>query len=167
MFKKNALEKRSEMMRLAGNLAPKSWRARTIGMVVVAAAIAILAATSALPVDAAPAWKQAPTGLSVSTGDNAGELVISWDAHPEDPIEYRVAWAPSDENFKSFGDLDWNSFQSSTSLTVTGLDAGGSYKAKVRARVNRNRNSAWSGVVTGTAGIASEPTPEPTTDGNG
>lgn len=166
MFKMGV--RRGEVASYASNREPRPWGVGVVPILVVAAVVAGFVAVPTRSVDAAPAWKQAPTGLSVAPGDNAGELIISWDAHPEDPIEYRVAWAPSDENFKSFRDLDWNSFQSSTSITVTGLDAGGSYKAKVRARVSRNRNSAWSGVVTGTAGVASElrfdPTPTDKTE---
>ena len=28
-------------------------------------------------------WKQSPTGLNVTAGDAAGELDITWDAHPQ------------------------------------------------------------------------------------
>jgi hypothetical protein len=73
-------------------------------------------------------------GLTVTAGDNAGELDISWNAHPEGPNKYRVKWAAQDGDFAVVTDLDWNAFPTGTSHTVTGLTPGGQYKAMVRAK---------------------------------
>ena len=51
------------------------------------AAVIILAFAMVMTVSAqsnTPDWKQAPTGLSVTAGDQAGELNIIWDARPPD-----------------------------------------------------------------------------------
>ena len=52
-------------------------------------------------------------------------------------------------------------------MTVTGLDAGETYKVRVRARYDDNRKSSWSDVVTGQAGITpnSPATSQPTISG--
>lgn len=120
-------------------------------------ALAFLLAMSHFPV----AWAQTDydpiTGLTVGPGDNPGELSITWDAHPDGPNDYRVSWAPEGENFRTFSDTDWNAFPTGTSHTVTGLDAGANYKAKVLARFQGGK-SPWSAVVVGSAGAASDNT---------
>ena len=111
-------------------------------------------------------WEQPPTGLTVSAGDEAAELDIAWDAHPQTARElfnYRVTWTPEGEDFESYTEADWNAFLTETQVTVTGLDAGATYQVKVRARYDNNAaRSNWSNLVTGQAGVAPEPTPEPT-----
>ena len=108
-------------------------------------------------------WEQPPTGLTVSAGDEAGELDIAWDAHPQTTRElfnYRVTWTPEGEDFKSYTEADWNAFPTETQVTVTGLDAGATYQVRVRARYDNNAaRSDWSNLVTGQAGVAPEPTP--------
>ena len=49
-------------------------------------AVVILAFAMVMTVSAQsddPDWKVAPTGLNVAAGDNAGELDLTWDAHPQ------------------------------------------------------------------------------------
>ena len=107
-------------------------------------------------------WRAAVTGVTLSPGDQAGELVIAWDAHPEGAEDYRVRWAPDGEAFKKFDDPDGNAYPATNSHTVTGLVPGATYKVQVRARYDDNaRRSAWSDVVTGQS--APEPPPEPVT----
>ena len=72
-------------------------------------------------------------GLSVTPGHSSGELVINWDAHPKLTKDYRVAWVPEDENFRTFTDTDWNAFPTGTQHIVTGLNLGEHYKVHVRA----------------------------------
>ena len=103
-------------------------------------------------------WQAPATGLTVTAGDNAGELNISWNAHPDEPTHYRVKWAAYDGDFAVVTDNDWNAFPTASSNTVTGLTPGGQYKAMVRAKYDGKR-SAWRDVATG---YAAEPTPEPT-----
>ena len=103
---------------------------------------------------AVPDWRQRPTGLTVSPGDEAGELVITWDANAQSTktlSDYRVAWAPDGERFKPESETDWNAFPASNELTVTGLSAGAAYQVRFRARSSRWRK--WRMVLS--AGMAS------------
>ena len=63
-----------------------------------------------------------------------GELTVAWNAPSDPPQDYRVSYAPIDENFKTWTDLSGNTFPTSASITLTGLDQGVSYKVMVRAR---------------------------------
>ena len=88
-------------------------------------------------------------GVTVSPGQQAGEIVITWNAATPTPNDYRVSWAPADENFRSLTQTDWNQFPTSNELTVSGLDPGATYKAKVRARYGAQGRSPWSDVAYG------------------
>ena len=104
-----------------------------------------------------PDWRQRPTGLAVSPGDESGELLISWDANAQSTktlSDYRVAWTPDGEGFKPNSETDWNAFPTSNELAVTGLSAGATYRVKVRARYDDSKFSKWSDVVTSQAGSA-------------
>ena len=105
----------------------------------------------------------APTGLSVSGGGTPGELDVSWDAHPDGATEYRLSWAPANGDFQTWTDTNWNAFLTGTSYTITGLDGGAEYKARVRARFQGGTSSSWSGNSTGTATASTESTSVPTT----
>ena len=103
-----------------------------------------------------PDWRQAPTGLSVTTGNEAGKLDINWDTSSQDTktlSDYRVTWKPDGEAFKHWGETDWNAFPSTNELTLTGLNAGATYQVKVRARYDDNKRSKWSAVVTAQSGV--------------
>ena len=131
----------------------KTHRVRLPATAVVVLAL-VAAATLFLTPDTTSAQSNrpaAPTGLSVTGGANAGELDVSWDAHPDGAQEYRLSWAPSDESFRTWTDTDWNVFLADTSYTITGLNGGGEYKVRVKARFQSRSPSSWSGVVTATA----------------
>ena len=88
----------------------------------------------------------AVTGVSVQPGANAGELDVSWDAHPDGADDYRVSWAPQDENFRTWTNTNWNAYPTGNTLNITGLESGAAYKVKVRARFDEGPNSRWSAV---------------------
>ena len=123
------------------------------------ATAAILAFTTIMTVSAqseAPDWKQSPTGLNMTAGDQAGELDISWEPHPQTSKtlqDYRVTWAPDGESFKTPNQTDWFAYPTTNEVTVTGLDAGETYKVRVRARYDDNKKSSWSQVVSGQTGV--------------
>ena len=131
---------------------------KSIGVFVVALAVTAILAFTAMVVSAQsdnPDWRLPVTGLTVSAGDDPGELVINWDAHTQTTktfLNYRVAWTPEGESFKGASQTDWNVHTTSTQHTVTGLDAGANYQVKVRTRYEGNQGSRWSGVVTGQSG---------------
>ena len=105
-----------------------------------------------------PEWRLPVTGLTVATGTDSGELLITWDHHNQTEktlLNYRVAWAPQGDSFKSADQTDWNAHTTSNQHTVTGLAAGATYQVKVRTRYEGNKGSRWTDVVTGTAGATS------------
>ncbi len=116
--------------------------------------LAVLLPLAYLSAAGAQSGRDAVTGLTAVPGDDPGELVITWDAHPDNAKDYRVSWAPQEESFRTYTDTDWNAFPIVASHTVTGLEAGASYKVRVRARF-QNGGSPWSAVVIGSAGAAS------------
>ena len=128
---------------------------RTTGIFVAMTAVLIMAFAMVMTVSAqsdTPDWRQSVTGLTVSAGDDPGEMVITWDAHTQTTKtlrDYRVAWTPQGESFKRASQTDWNVHTTSTQHTVTGLDAGATYQVKVRTRYEGNQGSRWTDVVTG------------------
>ena len=66
----------------------------------------------------------------------AGQLTVSWNAPSQTPNDYRVMYAPINESYKAWSDPSGNAFPTETSITLTGLDQGVSYKVQVRARYN-------------------------------
>ena len=135
-------------------------------------AVIILAFVAVMTVSAQsddPDWKTAPTGLTVTAGDAAGELGLTWDPHPQTTktlSDYRVTWTPDGEDFKTNDQTDWYAYPTTNQVTVTGLDVGETYKVRVRARYDDNKKSRWSQVQNGEAAPeAAEPAdsePDPT-----
>ena len=78
---------------------------------ILAVMIALLTVVMTVTVQAdGPDWKQSPTGLTVTAGDQAGELDITWDAHPQTSktlSDYRVTWTPTGEPFKTNDQTNW------------------------------------------------------------
>ena len=150
------------------------WNRRYAVLSVILVAVAALAIfTTVVTVSAQsddPDWKLAPTGLNVAAGDTAGELNIAWDAHPQTSktlSDYRVTWTPDGEAFKTNDHTEWYAYPTTNQVSVTGLDAGETYKVRVRARYDDNRKSSWSDVATGQAGVTpnSPATAQPTISG--
>ena len=121
------------------------------------AAVVILAFAMVMTVSAQsddPDWKVAPTGLVVAAGDAAGELDLTWDPHPQTTktlLDYRVTWTPDGEDFHPNSETDWYAYPTTNQVTVTGLEAGQTYKVRVRARYDDNKKSRWSQVQNGEA----------------
>ena len=105
-------------------------------------ALALLLAAAALLVflqspAAAQGNDKATSNLALSS-PNPGELVITWDAPSDAPDDYRVTWKKSDGKWASYKNANTvdggNAFPTGTSHTVTGLEEGTAYQARVRAR---------------------------------
>ena len=110
-----------------------------------------------------PDRKDAPSGLDVSPGPNPGELVITWDAHPDGAVDYRVRWKIEGRSWKKSSNTLWNAFPTTNQHTVTGLTQGTRYKAQVRARFGEDDNSNWSSSASATpAEDQPDATPVPT-----
>ena len=119
------------------------------------------------------------TNLRLSS-DAPGEFTITWDAPPSAPADYRILWTRDDLAY-----LPWDASNEThrgssypdgavTSLTLTGLTNGETYKVRMRSRYDPGTSDGWSGPwtdearqrVTGdapdTLTTRDEPTPEPT-----
>ena len=103
----------------------------------------------------------------------AGELTISWDLPDPSPSDYRIMWAEEGLEFLSYRfaneALRGNEYPDgeATSVTLTGLTEGATYKVKARSRYSSGgrNNSRWSGPwsnevtasVSAAAPVAQEP----------
>ena len=165
-----------------------AWTSTTIAVTLIATAlvgnrpgqVALRVAAAALLVAAVlliflqyPAEAQsndrATSNLAVSS-PNPGELAITWDAPGNAPDDYRVTWKKSDGRWHSYKNantaLGGNAFPTGTSHTVTGLEEGTAYKARVRARYfDGNGNLEHSGPWSDAAEITISATPSQ--DGEG
>ena len=86
------------------------------------------------------------------SSSSPGELEIAWNAAGQEATDYRVNWARSDEDFPSWNETEGNSYPTTNSLTLTGLDQGVQYKVQVRARYGGDgaHSGPWSGVARAT-----------------
>ena len=106
--------------------------------------------------------------MTAQPGDNPGELIIAWDAHPDGANVYRVALAPADGEYSRYGDLTWNAYPAGATVTFSGLVPDAEYKVKVRAKfkpaVSGAKRSDWSQEAS--AAAAGEPTSDDGTSSN-
>ena len=106
-------------------------------------------------------------GSPTATGDNAGRLVIAWQAPqaPHDaPTDYRVNWTRSDEDYPAHTEEHGNVYPATPTHTLEGLDHDTEYKIRIRARYSPNDqyDAHWSGPWTEiTARVVSSPRSAP------
>ena len=96
------------------------------------------------------------------TSTTAGTLTVSWDAASPTPTDYRVDWAKSGENYKSWKVDDGHKYLTVTSIELTDLDEGVEYKVRARARFYKgeHKKAPWSGPwVEGSLLVSSTPPP--------
>ena len=149
-------------------------RSNKMTLWLLAVAFTILAgailATSALT---APAEAQDPDGsidnLLVSI-PNPGQLLITWGSPEEVPTDYRVRWAPSNQDYLSYSEDNTSergsAYPEALTFTVANLPAGIEYKVQVRARYydGDNTDSPWSGPWTAEATVTISSPPEQASD---
>ena len=108
-------------------------------------------------------------GLTL-TSTTAGTLTVSWDAASPTPTDYRVDWAKSSEDYKSWKVDEGHKYPdpSATTTTITDLSHDTEYKIRMRARYYRGEyeGKSWGGpwaeaTITVTGEPAETPTPEP------
>ena len=130
--------------------------------------------TAALSLDGQPTVhaqddQGAISGLVLSSPD-PGQMVIAWNPPNQTPTDYRVRWAPSEEDYLSFSEANTaqrgSAYPTGTSHTVNNLPAGTSYKVQARARYNggEHADNPWSGPWSSQVTVTiSSPPPPPTT----
>ena len=138
-------------------------RLRGLALAVALLALCALALSAWATAAAQDEGSKTITGLTLSS-DSPGELEIAWNAAGQEATDYRVNWARSDEDFPSWNETEGNSYPTTNSLTLTGLDQGVQYKVQVRARYGGDgaHSGPWSGVARATVAATPEPTPDPT-----
>ncbi len=150
--------------RLANSSSWRAWRSSRrvrlfAALSLVAVVLAAAVADVAVPAHAA-SLRGPVTGVTAQPGDNPGELIIAWDAHPDGANEYRVALAPAGGEYSRYGNRTWNAYPADTTVTFSDLVPDAEYKLKVRAKfkpaVSGAKRSAWSQEAS--AAAAGEPT---------
>ena len=100
----------------------------------------------------------------------AGTLTVSWDAASPVPTDYRIDWAKSGEDYKSWKVDDGHVYtaETATTATITDLSHDTEYKIRMRARYYRGEHEgkSWGGpwaeaTITVAGEPAETPTPEP------
>ena len=132
-------------------------------------AFGVLFAVTAGPADAQQSNQKV---TNVGLGHNLSwHLLVVWDEPAAGiPRDYRVMWAKSSENYKTWTDESGNAFPTTNSHSVMDVERGVEYKVKVRARYSSG-SGPWSDEVrytvpaevapTATPTATPEPTPEP------
>ena len=137
--------------------------------------VAVLAVATALILISTTTQAQASNGavpnLQLSSA-SPGELTITWDAPDPAPSDYRIIWAEQSLDFLSYSRPNeanrGNEYPSGdeTSITLTGLTKGATFKVKSRTRYTSGgeNNGPWSGPWTDTvtARVKNDPPAAPT-----
>ena len=144
--------------------------------IIAIATLAVLAAVIAtLAFSNFTAQAEEPAGSinnQLVSSPDPGQLVVTWESPTQTPTDYRVRWAPANQDYLSYS-VDNTSergsaYPEATTLTVDNLPTGTEYKVQVRARYyeGQHQDNPWSGPwseeATITVSSATTPTPEPT-----
>ena len=86
-------------------------------------------------------------GRITLTGDTPGAIEAIWVTPSEHPAGYRISWAQVGDPYLTWTDSTGNAFPTDPSRTITGLEEGIEYKAKVRATYG-GTSGDWSGEIT-------------------
>ena len=114
--------------------------------------------TTNVTTTAPPSPTVAPTPVPASNevnsltlaSDTIGQLAIAWSHPTDEPNDYRVVWAPFDEDYPPYSAENnaqsGNSYPAGdiTTLTLTGLPGGSTYKVMMRARYHNAETNEYS-----------------------
>ena len=121
--------------------------------IIAIATLAVLAAViTALALSSFTAEAQGNPGAIANlqlTSTTAGTLTVSWDATSPVPTDYRVDWAKSGEDYKSWKVDEGHKYPdpSATTTTITDLDHDTEYQIRMRARYYKGEHlgKSWGG----------------------
>ena len=129
--------------------------------VLVAIAIVTAGLTGSWNSAHAQANDHAVTNLALGH-NNAWHLIAEWDEPSHGiPQDYRVRWAKSSEEYKTWTDESGNAFPTTNRHDETDVERGVEYKVQVRARYS-DGSGPWSDEARYTIPTPPTPTPTPT-----
>ena len=143
------------------------------GIIAIATLAVLAAVITALALSSFTAEAQGTRGAIANlqlTSTTAGELTVSWDAASPVPTDYRIDWAKSGEDYKSWTVDEGHKYPdpSATTATIADLDHDTEYQIRMRARYYKGEHlgNSWGGpwaeaTITVTGEPAETPTPEP------
>ena len=122
------------------------------GIIAIATLAVLAAVITTLALSSFTAEAQGDPGAVANlqlSSTSAGELTVSWDAASPTPTDYRVDWAKSTEDYKSWKVDDGHVYPAETDTTTTITDLGHDteYKIRIRARYYRGEHEgkSWGG----------------------
>ena len=143
------------------------------GIIAIATLAVLAAVITALALSSFTAEAQGTRGAIANlqlTSTTAGELTVSWDAASPVPTDYRIDWAKSGEDYKSWTVDEGHKYPdpSATTATIADLGHDTEYQIRMRARYYKGEHlgNSWGGpwaeaTITVTGEPAETPTPEP------
>ena len=140
------------------------------GIIAIATLAVLAAVITTLALSSFTAEAQGTRGAIANlqlTSTTAGTLTVSWDAASPVPTDYRIDWAKSGEDYKSWKVDEGHKYPdpSATTATIADLDHDTEYKIRMRARYYRGEHEgkSWSGPwAEATITVAGEPAETPT-----
>ena len=143
------------------------------GIIAIATLAVLVGVITTLALSSFTAEAQGNSGAVANlqlTSTTAGELTVSWNAASPTPTDYRIDWAKSGEDYKSWKVDDGHVYPTpdATATTITDLAHNTEYKIRMRARYYRGEHEgkSWGGpwaeaTITVAGEPAETPTPEP------
>ena len=140
------------------------------GIIAIATLAVLAAVITTLALSSFTAEAQGDPGAVANlqlSSTTAGTLTVSWDAASPVPTDYRIDWAKSGEDYKSWKVDDGHVYtaETATTTTITDLSHDTEYKIRMRARYYRGEHEgkSWGGPwATATITVAGEPAETPT-----
>ena len=140
------------------------------GIIAIATLAVLAAVITTLALSSFTAEAQGNSGAIANLQLNsttAGTLTVSWDAASPVPTDYRIDWAKSGEDYKSWKVDEGHKYPdpSATTATIADLSHDTEYKIRMRARYYRGEHEgkSWGGPwATATITVAGEPAETPT-----
>ena len=122
------------------------------GIIAIATLAVLAAVITTLALSSFTAEAQGDPGAVANlqlSSTSAGTLTVSWDAASPTPTDYRVDWAKSTEDYKSWKVDDGHVYtaETVTTTTITDLSHDTEYKIRMRARYYRGEyeGKSWGG----------------------